>query len=138
MGGSYTHRQTEKSSDKVPLFTILCRGLFILFFSLHSYFPKSLLTPNPIHYSKPSTKHHALCILLFIIHSFLFKKKKGGQIERERESSTSMPILLKAFASLYVYNCVLFEVAHSYHTPNSATARSIKNHKHIKKEWNVH
>ena len=85
MGGSYTHRQTEKSSDKVPLFTILCRGLFILFFSLHSYFPKSLLTPNPIHYSKPSTKHHALCILLFIIHSFLFKKKKGGQIERERE-----------------------------------------------------
>jgi len=26
-----------------------------------------------------------------------------------------MSILLKAFASLYVYNCVLFEVAHSYH-----------------------
>ena len=49
-----------------------------------------------------------------------------------------MSILLKAFASLYVYNCVLFEVAHSYHIPNTATARSVKNHKHIKMEWNVH
>lgn len=57
-------------------------------------FPKSLLTPNPLSCSRPSTKHHALCFLPFIVTtpnpSCFFKTA-------EREGTTSMSIRLKVF-----------------------------------------